>query len=312
MSAVEHQDRVRAMGLVADLPQPRRLGYPAALRDEVDEYLRGLRFSTERTCLGLEEAMRYSLLSGGKRVRPVLVLATARALGVPHRGFLPLAGAVELIHTFSLIHDDLPCMDDDDLRRGRPASHCVFGEGVAVLAGDALFAEAFRLIAQLDAPAGRVLGAVRVIADALSADGVAGGQYLDLAGAARDEADVLNVHRLKTGRLFEASVGAVLELVRPPVKTVTALMRYCAELGVMFQIVDDVIDATGASGQVQRAVGSDQRNSRRTMTREGGVGRAIGIARACLSRIEDALAAAPCRGEELLAIAEAVCSRAAA
>src|SRR5689334_25415478 len=120
--------------------------YPEHLREEVERYLQAMTFSEEPLTAGLEEAMRYSLLAGGKRIRPVLALATARAIGMEAGDVLPLAGAIELIHTYSLIHDDLPAMDDDDLRRGRPTCHVRFGEDVAILAGDALYAEAFRLV----------------------------------------------------------------------------------------------------------------------------------------------------------------------
>ena len=122
--------------------------YPDDLRELVENYLTGLRFSAIPETEGLDEAMRYSLLAGGKRIRPVLALATARSLGVEPESMLPTAGAIELIHTYSLIHDDLPAMDDDDLRRGRPTSHVVFGENVAILAGDGLFAEALRLFTE--------------------------------------------------------------------------------------------------------------------------------------------------------------------
>ena len=158
--------------------------YPDALRDQVERYLAALRFpSAAPQTAGLEEAMRYSLLAGGKRIRPVLALATARAIGREPTGVLPLAAAIELIHTYSLIHDDLPAMDDDDLRRGRPTCHVKFGEDVAILAGDALYAEAFRhlLTEQAGDPA-RVLAAARELAAATGVDGMVGGQYLDVAG----------------------------------------------------------------------------------------------------------------------------------
>ena len=124
---------------------PREAAYPVALQAEIDAYLDGLRFASEPAAAGLEEAMRYSLLAGGKRIRPVLALATAEAVGIEPDEVLPLAAAIELIHTYSLIHDDLPAMDDDELRRGRPTCHKAFGEDVAILAGDGLFAEALRL-----------------------------------------------------------------------------------------------------------------------------------------------------------------------
>ena len=160
-------------------------GFPDHLRLQVEAYLDTLRFTDERAALGLEEAMRYSLLAGGKRVRPVLALATASAVGAYPEEILPLAAALELIHTYSLIHDDLPAMDDDDLRRGRPTCHKVYGEDVAILAGDGLYAEAFRhvLLCQHGEPA-RVLDAVSELAAATGVNGMVGGQYIDFRGLA--------------------------------------------------------------------------------------------------------------------------------
>src|SRR5271166_6308845 len=147
-----------------------------------------MRFSEEPSTEGLEEAMRYSLLAGGKRIRPVLALATARAVGMDQVEVLPLAGAIELIHTYSLIHDDLPAMDDDELRRGQPTCHRVYGEGVAILAGDALYAEAFRhlLTSQRAAPE-RVLAAAAELAHATGVNGMVGGQYLDVCRETPEE-----------------------------------------------------------------------------------------------------------------------------
>ncbi|MFL5847005.1 MAG: polyprenyl synthetase family protein, partial [Solirubrobacteraceae bacterium] len=150
--------------------------YPDHLRERIEAYLDGLRFSAEAATAGLEEAMRYSLLAGGKRVRPVLALATASAIGRDLEDVLPYAAALELIHTYSLIHDDLPAMDDDDLRRGRPTCHVAFGEDVAILAGDGLYAEAFRhvLSEQVGDPA-RILVAVAELAAATGVTGMVGG-----------------------------------------------------------------------------------------------------------------------------------------
>src|SRR6185369_3042079 len=155
-------------------PRPRvgRLSYPEELRALVDAELERLRFVDPGPAAGLEEAMRYSLLAGGKRVRPVLALATARALGVEPRDFLRVACALELIHTYSLIHDDLPAMDDDELRRGLPTSHVKFGEDVAILAGDGLFADAMRLFCEQPGEPARVLAALRELAAATGVDGM--------------------------------------------------------------------------------------------------------------------------------------------
>ncbi len=153
----------------------RQAEYPVALQRDVDAYLEQLRFSEERTTAGLEEAMRYSLLAGGKRIRPVLALATAEALGRSQEDVLALAAAIELIHTYSLIHDDLPAMDDDELRRGKPTCHVVYGEDVAILAGDGLFAEAIKLVLdEQDGEPDRVLRALRHLVAAISVSGMVG------------------------------------------------------------------------------------------------------------------------------------------
>src|SRR5215207_7454558 len=162
--------------------------YPEGLRAQVEDYLGSLRFSDEALTIRLVESMRYSLLAGGKRIRPVLALATARAIGRDERELLPLAAALELIHTYSLIHDDLPAMDDDSLRRGMPTNHVKFGEGVAILAGDGLYAEAFRhVLSHQTGDPRNVLAAVAELATATGVDGMVGGQYLDVAEAADDD-----------------------------------------------------------------------------------------------------------------------------
>src|SRR5512147_528027 len=160
--------------------------YPDDLRELVERYLDQLRFSHAAATAGLDQAVRYSLLAGGKRIRPVLALATARAIGLDPERVLPAAAAIELIHTYSLIHDDLPAMDDDELRRGLPTSHVKFGEDVAILAGDGLFAEAMRLFCEQPGEPARVLAALRELAAATGVDGMVGGQYVDVVGAKSD------------------------------------------------------------------------------------------------------------------------------
>src|SRR4051794_20060105 len=173
--------------------------------------------------------MRYSLLAGGKRVRPVLALATARALGAGPERFLPVAAAIELIHTYSLIHDDLPAMDDDELRRGKPTSHVAFGEDVAILAGDGPFAEALRLaLTDQEGEPPNVPASVREIVAAAGVQGMVGGQFLDIEGAA--EQDLRRLHELKTGALIAASVGCVLALEDPDGPATLPLRRFAAEL----------------------------------------------------------------------------------
>jgi geranylgeranyl diphosphate synthase type II len=203
--------------------------------------------------------MRYSLLAGGKRIRPVLALATARALRRDAREVLPIAAAIELIHTYSLIHDDLPAMDDDDLRRGRPTLHVAFGEDVAILAGDALYAEAFRhvLTHQQGDPA-HVLRALGHLATATGVNGMVGGQWLDVAS---EDVELRQLHELKTGRLIATSLESVLLLSgRDP----EPWHAYTRELGVLFQIVDDILDVTGTDDALGKPQGSDERQGKRT------------------------------------------------
>ena len=256
-------------------------GYPEELRELVDTYLAGIAFAEVEATGGLQEAMRYSLLAGGKRIRPVLCLATCRALGGDPAELLPTAAAIELIHTYSLIHDDLPAMDDDALRRGRPTSHVVYGEDVAILAGDALFAEAMRLIAERqEGDASRVLGAVREIAAATGVDGMVGGQYVDVTVGGRDEPTLRLLHTLKTGRLIAASVGAALVLRAPEeaAAEAAALRRFAAELGVLFQIVDDILDVTGSDEELGKPSGSDERHGKVTYVSLFGLERARELA----------------------------------
>jgi geranylgeranyl diphosphate synthase, type II len=289
------------------------VGYPDALRAEVDEHLAGLRFASAaapRTAR-LEEAMRYSLLAGGKRIRPVLALATARATPAEGLDVLPFAAAVELIHTYSLIHDDLPAMDDDDLRRGMPTCHVRFGEDVAILAGDALYAEAFRhlLTHQRGAP-DRVLAAARELAAATGVDGMVGGQYLDVAGAATSAGELRTLHGLKTGRLIAASVRCPLLLAgQDPVGPWDA---FASELGVLFQIVDDILDVTGDDDALGKPAGSDERHDKRTYVTEHGLEGARELAAESHAGARRALArAAPGGAADLEAISDFILTRTA-
>jgi geranylgeranyl diphosphate synthase type II len=251
-----------------------------------------MRFSQEPITAGLAEAMRYSLLAGGKRIRPVLALATARAVGLPEREVLPLAGAIELIHTYSLIHDDLPAMDDDALRRGQPTCHVKFGEDVAILAGDALYAEAFHhLLAHQHAPPERVLRAAAELAAATGVNGMVGGQYADVSARADTGPEALRrLHELKTGRLIAASVLCVLLLTGAEDGPTGALRRFAAELGVLFQIIDDILDVTGTDDELGKPRGSDERHGKRTYVSEYGITRARELAAESHRTVREALA----------------------
>lgn len=290
--------------------------YPDDLRRIVDDYLADLRFpARSANVAGLEDAMRYSLLAGGKRIRPVLALATARAVGLPQAQALPLAASIELIHTYSLIHDDLPAMDDDDLRRGRPTCHVAFGEDVAILAGDALYAEAFHLLLRRGGdhdgdplPAERVLSAAAELADSTGVDGMVGGQYLDVtadkasaAGDAAQTADDLRVlHELKTGRLIGASVGCVLRLAGLDDAHARPFRDFADHLGVLFQIVDDILDVTGTDADLGKRSGSDERHDKRTYVTEYGLEGAGRMAATHHQAAADALhAAVPSGADDL-------------
>ena len=277
------------------LHEPRAsAAYPDDLRDQIERYLADLRFSTADDTAGLEESMRYSVLAGGKRIRPVLALATARALGIDPTDVLPLAAAIELIHTYSLIHDDLPAMDDDDLRRGRPTNHRQFGEGVAILAGDGLYAEAFALVlGEQQGDPRRVLASVRELADATGVRGMVGGQYIDIEGAS----DLRRLHELKTGRLIGASVGCVLLLVDRDQTATLAYRSFAAELGVLFQIVDDILDVTGTDDALGKPSGSDERHGKRTYVSEFGLDRARELAADSHRKARAALAQASAEGD---------------
>jgi geranylgeranyl diphosphate synthase type II len=255
--------------------------YPESLREDVERYLEQLHFSEESLTAGLEEAMRYSLLGGGKRIRPVLALATARAIGMEPDEAMPLAAALELIHTYSLIHDDLPAMDDDALRRGQPTCHVKFGEDVAILAGDGLYAEAFRhlLTHQRSAPE-LVLPAAAELAAATGVNGMVGGQYADVNAASPPGGAALRrLHELKTGRLIGASVRCVL-LLGGVADGAAAVQfdRFATELGVLFQIVDDILDVTGTDDALGKPRGSDERHGKRTYVSEFGIDRARELA----------------------------------
>jgi geranylgeranyl diphosphate synthase type II len=289
-------------------------GYPDHLRVQVEDYLAGLRFAREPAAGGLDEAMRYSLLAGGKRIRPVLALATASAIGRDPAEVLPLAAALELVHTYSLIHDDLPAMDDDDLRRGRPTNHVRYGEDVAILAGDGLYAEAFRLVLHEQRAEPRaLLAALAELADATGVNGMVGGQYIDVRGLVdRGETSLRHLHELKTGRLIGASVECVLLLTERTLtpSTLPAFRAFAAELGLLFQIVDDILDVTGTEDALGKPQGSDERHGKRTYVSQYGLDGARDMAAASHRSAREALReAAPAGAAELEQITDFIATR---
>jgi geranylgeranyl diphosphate synthase, type II len=285
------------------------MSYPEDLRALVEAELGRLRFSAGAPTAGLEEAMRYSLLAGGKRVRPVLALATARALGADPESYLRVAVALELIHTYSLIHDDLPAMDDDELRRGLPTAHVKFGEDIAILAGDGLFAEAIRLFCEQPGEPARVLAALAELAAATGVDGMVGGQYVDVAGEARDAEALRSLHGLKTGRLIAACVGVVLSLRGVPEPETIPYRRFAGELGVLFQIVDDILDVTGSEEQLGKPRGSDERHGKITYVSLFGLEQARELAAESHAKSTAALAEAGGETGDLRGIADYIFTR---
>jgi len=238
----------------------------------------------------------------------VLALATARSLGAEPESLLPAAAAIELIHTYSLIHDDLPAMDDDELRRGKPTCHVAFGEDVAILAGDGLFAEGLRLaLDQQRGEPANVIAAIREVVTAAGTHGMVGGQFLDVAGA--DQSDLRHLHELKTGALIAASVGSVLALEGLVGPATIPFRRFAAELGVVFQIVDDILDVTGDEAELGKPRGSDERHGKATYVSVFGLDRARELAKESHAAARTALAEADGATGRLGQIADYILTR---
>jgi len=280
------------------------------------------------------QAMRYSVFAGGKRLRPILTLAAADAVAQADRArpvtalipavdaALPAACAVELIHTYSLIHDDLPAMDNDTLRRGRPTLHVVYGDGIAILAGDGLQADAFALLAR--EPVGddpvivtRKLRALRAIADAVGSTGMVGGQALDLQAAGRapghalalDADGVRAMHARKTGALIRAAAVSGAIMAGALDETLRAVDRYATDLGLAFQIVDDILDVEGKTGELGKTAGKDAAGAKPTYPALFGLERSRDFANHCVTRARQTLAEAGLTRGWLADIADWVVSR---
>ena len=240
----------------------------------------------------LYEAMRYSVMAGGKRFRPALVILSARLLGADDEQALPAACAIEMVHTYSLIHDDLPAMDNDDLRRGRPTSHKVFGEAMAILAGDALLTEAFAVLARDAKDAPRAVRMVCELAAAAGPAGMVGGQAADLDAERNvsSKVTVETIHALKTARMIEAAValGAMVGQARRD--QAAALARYGRHLGLAFQIADDVLDGRGTTAELGKTAGKDVARGKRTYVSVYGLAEARQRARAELNAALTAIA----------------------
>ena len=236
--------------------------YKALIDTKLAEYFR----ADDMPQAGLFEAMRYSLNAGGKRIRPILVLEFCRITGGDCDKSIPVACAIEMLHTYSLIHDDLPCMDNDDLRRGKPTNHVVYGECTATLAGDALQAEAFGTILRSELPAEARAECARILADAVGADGMCGGQFLDMIGENKlltaDELDEINSR--KTGALLIAACTMGVAAAGGNEKQSEAARRFGAAIGAAFQIRDDMLDVISTSEQLGKPIGSDAQEHKNT------------------------------------------------
>ena len=283
--------------------------YLASLRVDVERALEMI-LAARGAVAAIAEPTRYSLLGAGKRLRPCLTLASAESVA-PHVGLtsadarvraMPAACAVEMIHSYSLVHDDLPAMDDDDLRRGRPTTHVVFGEGMAILAGDALLTEAFSVLAEW-APAAaaddaaRRLRAIATLAASAGVHGMVGGQALDLAAVNRDggaplEAAALeDMHARKTGALIRAACTMGAIMTGAPEALVVALDDYARDLGLAFQIVDDVLDVEGSNQELGKTAGKDAEAGKPTFPALYGIEGSRRRAAECVARATDVLAA---------------------
>lgn len=237
--------------------------YKAKIDAALDKYFKT---SEDYPIKGLADSMRYSLLAGGKRIRPMLVLEFCRISGGDVDAALPVACAIEMLHTYSLIHDDLPCMDNDELRRGRPTNHVVYGECTATLAGDALQAEAFGTILRSKLPAERRALCAECLADGVGLDGMCGGQYLDMLGEGKKltEDELNEINSRKTGALLTAACRMGVAAGGGNEKMMEAAIQYGAAIGAAFQIRDDMLDVLSTNEVLGKPVGSDKQENKNT------------------------------------------------
>ena len=249
----------------------------------------------ENTALNatLAKSMNYSLMAGGKRLRPILVMAAADAVGADGEKFLHLATSIEMIHTYSLIHDDLPAMDNDDYRRGKLTNHKVFGDGIAVLAGDALLTLAFEVIA--DSPnvdTEKKLKVIKEMSHAAGAEGMVGGQVIDLESEGKkiDMDTLRKMHSAKTGALFCAAIRSGAILGGATDKQLADLTQYARQFGLAFQITDDILDVTGDEASIGKPVGSDEKNHKSTYVTLGSLESARKLAQKAVDEAKKALA----------------------
>ncbi len=285
--------------------------YAAAARGDVDAALDAYTAYDDDCPSDLRRAIRHSLLAPGKRLRPLLVLMSGEACGCDRRSLMPAACAVEMVHTYSLIHDDLPAMDDDDLRRGLPTCHAAFGEALAILAGDALLAQAFEVLAKDVQPPQLAASCCAELGRAAGASALVGGQADDLAAETRGggPAELERIHRRKTGAMFLVSLRLGGLLAGADAATLGALHTYGQTLGLAFQVVDDLLDVAGSEGNLGKRVGKDSDRGKLTFPGVWGVDESR---RRASQLIEEAIAAVSpwgARGQTLVGLARYVLER---
>lgn len=279
-------------------------------RKLIDSFLENR--SAKKGISKVDDAMAYSLLAGGKRIRPVLLMATAEALGVKGYNYLPVACGLEMIHTYSLIHDDLPCMDDDDYRRGRLTNHKVFGEAMAVLAGDGLLTLAFEVMLEQKNVDPRVLiETVREMAMCAGNFGMVGGQGLDLEneGKSISAEELRKMHAGKTGALFIAAVRGGAHLAGANEQELLALTKFADLLGLAFQITDDILDVEGTTEDLGKPAGSDEKNHKSTYVSLYGLEAAKALAEKTVAEALECLEMFGENAEALREITRLMCSR---
>ncbi len=260
--------------------------------DLINEQLTKMYPENQALNTALAQSMNYSLMAGGKRLRPILIMAAADALGVDGEKFLRVATSIEFIHTYSLIHDDLPAMDNDDYRRGKLTNHKVFGEDLAILAGDALLTMAFEIIAtDKDIDDKTKVKLITELSIASGAEGMVGGQVIDMQSEnkAIDMATLKKMHAAKTGALFCAAIrmGAILAGAND--KQLADLTQYARQFGLAFQITDDILDVTGDEATIGKPVGSDEKNHKSTYVTLGSLESAQKLAKEAVDRAKEAL-----------------------
>ena len=275
----------------------------------IDEGIKGLLPKEKAYPESIHEAMRYSLLAGGKRLRPILVMAASEAVGGDRHSVLPFAVAAEMIHTYTLIHDDLPALDNDDLRRGKPTNHKVFGEAIAILAGDALLTQAFivmtRAVGMETIPPDCILKATHEMAGALGSTGMIGGQVVDLESEGKPvtKENLEYIHIYKTGFLIGACIRCGGILSRATKRQLDSLSKFGAHIGLAFQIVDDILDITGDQDKLGKDVGSDLTKDKATYPALYGLEESKRKAEELVEQSVDCLKEFDCRADPLREIA---------